>query len=141
MSDNATPRPKPMPPKRNLAQIEAETKLNVIVMDVPGRCRCGKLVDEEAIGCTWHEARAEKISIEDLPDLGYSLHPDLKTPGVISGGEGVLIKREVEKPKFVLKPHLTERPLKGHEGLEALKKQLEDSSPKRPQRRNNKEKK
>lgn len=59
----------------------------------------------------------------------------------LSGGMAVVIEKAVEKPKYVLKPHLTERPLKGHEGLEALKKQLEDSAPKRAPRRNNKEKK
>lgn len=43
------------------------------------------------------------------------------------------------KPKFVRQLHLTERPLKGHEGLAALAKTLE--TPRRGQRRTNKEKK
>lgn len=47
-----------------------------------------------------------------------------------------------EKPKFVRKPHLTERPFQSHEGLQALQKQMESQKPKRRgQRRTNKEKK
>lgn len=47
-----------------------------------------------------------------------------------------------EKPKYVLKPHLTERPLKGHKGLQGMLKQMEEANPpRRGQRRNLKEKK
>lgn len=44
------------------------------------------------------------------------------------------------KPKFVRKPHLTERPFKEHPGLQELHRQLEKKSPRRGQRRNSKEK-
>jgi len=46
---------------------------------------------------------------------------------------------KAEKPKFVRKPHLTERPFKAHEGLLELQKQLEKKSP--SQARSNKGKK
>lgn len=46
---------------------------------------------------------------------------------------------ENEKPKFVRRPHLTERPFKAHEGLAALRKQMDKVTP--SQSRANKEKK
>lgn len=47
-----------------------------------------------------------------------------------------------DKPKFMRRPHLTDRPFRSHEGLLAMQKQMEDSKPARQgQRRNNKEKK
>lgn len=49
-----------------------------------------------------------------------------------------------EKPKFVRKPHLTEKPFRSHEGLQALKKSMDQAgkkTQKKPVRRNNKEKK
>lgn len=45
-------------------------------------------------------------------------------------GENVETKTEEKKP-FVLRPHLTERPLKHHEGLEALKQSLQPNDPPR----------
>lgn len=44
-----------------------------------------------------------------------------------------------EKPKFVRKPHLTERPLKNHDGLLALRKKMGGFTP--SQSRSKKEKK
>jgi hypothetical protein len=38
-----------------------------------------------------------------------------------------------EKPVFVRKPHLTDRPFKGHEGLQALR----NSMPQEPRRKPN----
>jgi hypothetical protein len=46
-----------------------------------------------------------------------------------------------EKPKFVRKPHLTDRPFKENAELQKLQKSMEHTTPRRGQRRSNKESK
>lgn len=53
----------------------------------------------------------------------------------------VLATPPAPKPPFVRKPHLTDSPFRQHEGLKALKQQMEKKQPRRGQRRPNKEKK
>lgn len=52
-----------------------------------------------------------------------------------------IVAPSVAKPKFVRKPHLTNRPFVGHEGLQALQKSMQAKPTPRGQRRTNKEKK
>lgn len=46
-----------------------------------------------------------------------------------------------EKPKYIRKPHLTDKPFQAHSGLQQLQKEMANLTPKRGQRRTNKEKK
>lgn len=103
----ATPRPKPMAPKK--------PEVNTIIMPLGS------------------------ITLDDLMELNAAVYGI--TPMEMHG-EPVVIEKVADKPKFVVQPHLTERPLKGHEGLMALRQQLESETPKRSgQSRTNKEKK
>lgn len=107
----ATPRPKPMAPKKPLTAVP-ETTINIPY---------------------------GTITREDLKELRAAMYGI--TPMEIHG-DPVIIEEVAEKPKFIVKPHLTERPLKGHEGLMALRQQLESETPKRSgQSRTHKEKK
>ena len=74
------------------------------------------------------------ITLNDLRELREAIYGAPQEAGALIS--------KVEKPKFVRRPHLTDRPFRAHEGLLALQKQMEDSKPARQgQRRNNKEKK
>lgn len=119
MSENATPRPKPMPPKKPLTVVSNEK------------------ADTASLSTTLKSYNT--ITFDELQELGAAVYGI--SPGEMHG-EPVVIEKVAEKPKYVLKPHLTERPLKQHEGLMALRKQMEDRKPKRSgQSRTNKEKK
>jgi len=52
---------------------------------------------------------------------------------------GKALEAPLPKPKFVRKPHLTEKPFRNHEGLQALAKQMEKKpTPRRGQRQTKK---
>jgi hypothetical protein len=89
MSD-ATPRPKPTPPKR---------PFGVVNLDEP--------FSEEEL------AAASKYFLNN-----EALVQDPSTTVTVQ-----------KTTKFVLRPHLTERPLKQHEGLLALRKEMDNSTP------------
>ena len=74
--------------------------------------------------------------------------PKPKAPEAPPAQSAEKIKKSMEygkpqdKPKFVRKPHLTDRPFVQNEGLKALQKELaQKQKPRRGQRRPNKESK
>lgn len=73
--------------------------------------------------------------------------PLIDTAAIEKAGEqikdlGKVLAAPLPKPAYVRKPHLTDHPFRGHDGLKELKKQMESNKPpRRGQRRPNKEKK
>jgi len=97
MSD-ATPRPKPTPPKRPLTVTDQEVE------------ELFSTIFKNGEGFIDTAAKPASVLVT-------------KTP----------------KPVYILRPHLTEKPFRGHEGLQALQKQM--STPTKAPSRNKKEKK
>ena len=118
--------PKPMPPKPK-APVEKAIQRQI-----------GKVVLESGVS----KEKAADLLSEYGTITQKELHEFAAVLNGITPAEMHGEEPKVEKPKYVLKPHLTERPLKQHEGLMALRKQMEDSKPKRSgQSRTHKEKK
>lgn len=97
--------------------------------------------EERLLHAIFAEVLEEEAPVANQPKPG----PPKRNAAPVEVGVDISTK---PKPQFVRKPHLTNRPLRGHKGLEALKAALEKPipakkypTPRRGQRRINKEKK